>query len=85
VPSGLSLNWSAPQSTCWKARADGTLAHGLAEATLAASGRKAGVMGGLLSVSGSPQGHHLRTRCILGHRRHVLPYLKRCCLILLHL
>ncbi|BDA47371.1 tRNA-specific adenosine deaminase 1 [Coccomyxa sp. Obi] len=42
VPSGLSLNWNAPPSTGWRCNGQGTSKGGLSEATLAASGRKAG-------------------------------------------
>lgn len=42
VPSGLSLNWSASLSTDWRCTDHGTSKGGLSEATLAASGRKAG-------------------------------------------
>ncbi|KAK9905754.1 hypothetical protein WJX75_005750 [Coccomyxa subellipsoidea] len=42
VPSGISLNWSAPPSISWTSGGLGSLKGGLSEATLAASGRKAG-------------------------------------------
>ena len=42
TPSGLSLNWHAGPSGSWELASPCLVQHGTAEATLAATGRKAG-------------------------------------------
>ena len=42
TPSGLSLNWHAGPSGSWELASSCEVQHGTAEATLAATGRKAG-------------------------------------------
>ena len=50
IPSGLSINWHPPASGSWNLSSPYPTRCGMAEATLAASGRKAGASGNVQSV-----------------------------------
>ena len=50
IPSGLSINWHAPPSSKWNLASQHPIQRGTAEATLAASGRKAGVHSPVLLI-----------------------------------
>ena len=60
VPTGLSINWHGPSSEQWKLAPGSPCQTGVAEVTLAATGRKAGM---LKMPSASPD---VRKSCSLG-------------------